>query len=97
MSPTASLSTKSKLDLRASVFTRLRKRIGIGWLRAITLVLVDAALLSIAWQLAATYSTRLNSPWNTQYNPFSIVPIVATEVCLIAAGGLGTGSLMNEG
>lgn len=88
MAPSVSLSSKSKLDLRASVFTRLRKRIGIGWLRVIILVLLDAILLSLAWQLAETYGTKLNSPWNTQSNPFSIVVIVATEVCLIAAGGL---------
>ncbi len=88
MTPTASLSSKSKLDLRASVFKRLRKRIGIRWLRVITLVLLDAILLSLAWQLAETYGTKLNYPWDTQYNPFSIVPIVATEVSLIAAGGL---------
>ncbi len=85
---TDDITSKSKLDLRASVFTRLHKRVGTEWLRVITLILLDATLLSLAWQVAETYGTDLDSPWSMRHNRFATVPIVAIEICLIAAGGL---------
>ena len=41
--------SESPLDLRAPVFTRLRK--GAWWMRLTTLVLVDYVLLVLAWFL----------------------------------------------
>lgn len=59
---TANTSSESMLDLRASLFTRLHKRVGTEWLRVTTLVLVDATLLALAWQIAETYGADLDSP-----------------------------------
>lgn len=84
MTSTTSLSL-NKLDLRAPVFTRLRRGTGVRWLRVITLISLDAAMLDTAWHLAERLGTPVDSPWNTAYNPFYILPILATEVGLIAA------------
>jgi exopolysaccharide biosynthesis polyprenyl glycosylphosphotransferase len=88
MTSTTSLSLKSKLDLRASVLTQLSRRTGGNWRRLITLFLLDATVLVLAWQIAESYGTSLDSYWNTQDNPFALWPIIATQIGLIAAEGL---------
>lgn len=88
MTSTTILSNKSKLDLRAPVLTQLSRRTGGNWRRLITLVLLDATVLFLAWQIAETYGTPVNSPWNTQYNPLALWPILTTQIGLIAAEGL---------
>lgn len=81
-------SLKAKADLRAPVFTRLRKGIGSGWLRVITLLLLDGTLLCLAWWLAQTYGTPIDSFWNKDNHPLSIIPILTIQMVLIAGHGL---------
>lgn len=88
MTSTTSLHLKSKLDLRAPVFTRLRKGTGVRWLRVTTLILLDATMLYVAWHVAEMYSSNLDDRWNTQHNPLLLLLILATEIGLIAAKGL---------
>lgn len=93
MMSTTSLSLKSKplkpkLDLRAPMFTRLRRGTGVRWLRVITLILLDATMLYLAWQMANNYGSPVDSRWNTQNNPLLLLPIVSTDIGLIASKGL---------
>lgn len=88
MTSTTSLSLNSKLDLRAAVFTRLRRGTGVRWLRVFTLILLDATMLYLAWQIAATYGNSLDSPLDTRHSPLLLLPILATQISLIAAKGL---------
>ena len=88
MTSTSFISSKSKLDLRAPSLTRLSRRTGRNWRRAITLILVDATVLYVAWQIAETYGIAADSPWNTQNNPLALWPILAIQIGLIAAEGL---------
>jgi len=85
MTVTTSLSLNSNLDLRAPVFTRLRRGTGVRWLRTITLILLDAAMLYLALQVSQTYGSSVDSPWDTRRDPLLILPILATEISLIAA------------
>lgn len=84
----SSLSESSKPDLRSPAFTRLRKGVGMGWLRVLTLVLMDSVALSLAWQIAEMYGTQLESPWSLQSNPFSLLIILAVGLGLFATRGL---------
>ncbi|MBC8120523.1 MAG: sugar transferase [Gemmatimonadaceae bacterium] len=78
-----------KSDLRAPIFTGLRRGLGAGWLRITTLILLDSVLLSAAWQLAeALGSTRSISPWNVEQNPLSLLPILVIVIGLMATEGL---------
>lgn len=88
MTATTSLTLNSKLDLRAPVFTRLRKGTYIRWLRVNTLILLDASMLFLAWRIAETYGNPVDSLWNTRHNPLLLLPILATEIGLIAANKL---------
>ena len=88
MTSTTILSNKSKLDLRAPVLTQLSRRTGGNWRRLITLFLLDATVLFVAWQIVQTYDNHVNSPWNTQYNSLALWSILATQIGLIAAEGL---------
>lgn len=78
----------SKLDLREPVLWRMRKGIGVGWMRVVTLVLLDAVLLSLAWLIAQSYGTSLVSPWSTRDNPLSLLLILSIEIGSIASQGL---------
>src|SRR5919199_5496067 len=77
---------KSKLDLRASDFPKLRRNVYGAGLRISTLVLGDLSFLSLAWVIGGTYGTPLNSFWTN--NPKSLVLILSVELTLIAAQGL---------
>ncbi len=88
MASSASTTASSRPDLRSSVSTRLRRGSTVGWLRIVTIVILDAVLLSAARHLAEVYGTYASSPWNTLEHPLAMLPIVATEVGFIAAGGL---------
>lgn len=83
-----SLSLNSKLDLRAPLFTRLRRGTAVRWLRVVTLILLDSIMLYLAWQLAETYGDAVDSYWNTRHNPLLLLPILATQISFIAAKGL---------
>lgn len=88
MTSTTSFSFNSKLDLRAPLLTQLSKRIGGHWRRLITLFLLDASALTLAWQASAIYSDSLDVLLDKQYNPFSQETIIAFQLSLIAAKGL---------
>lgn len=88
MTSTTSLSLNSKPDLRAPLITQLSKRIGGHWRRLVTLFLLDASVLYLAWQLTAIYSNSLNISWYKQYDLLSIGSIIAFQISLIAAKGL---------
>ena len=85
--PTKS-TQKFEQDLRSPLLVRPRRGIGVRWLRIFSLVLLDSIILALAWQTAATYGTPVDSDWNIQSNPLSLLLIVATQVGLIAAQGL---------
>lgn len=88
MTSTTSLLFNSKLDLRAPMLTRLRRGIGVRWLLLITLILLDTTILSVAWHLAENYTTLLNYSYSSTQKSLSLLPVIATEVGLIAAQGL---------
>jgi len=79
---------KSKLDLRAPVYTKLRPDTWVVWLRNLTLVLVDLILLLLAWVIAGTYGNPIDSFWHIGTNPLSIFVVLPIEIGLIAAQGL---------
>ncbi len=88
MSFVSELSGNNKLlDLRAPSLTQLRKRIGAIWLRIITLVVVDAICLVLAWKTAPAYINS-NLDWFEQDNLLFILSIIAIQICLIATQGL---------
>ncbi len=88
MTSTTSLLSQSKLDLRAPMLTRLRRGIGVRWLRVITLISLDTTILYLAWQLAEIYGNSLDYTRSTPHHSLSLLPIIATDISLIAAQGL---------
>lgn len=88
MTSITSLSLNSKLDLRAPVITRLRRGTGVRWLRVITLIGLDAVMLYLAWLIAENYGSARELVWNTEHKQLLLLPILATEISLIAARGL---------
>ncbi len=82
-----SISEKPKLDLRAPVSAKLRRDTSNVWLRNVTLILGDVSLLSLAWVIAGTYGTPLNSFWE-KTNPLSFLIVLGLEIGLIATQGL---------
>lgn len=88
MTSITSLSINSDLDLRAPMFTRLRRGTGVRWLRVVTLIGLDVIMLYLAWQIADTYGNFVDSSWDTQHHPLLLLPILATEISIIAAKGL---------
>jgi exopolysaccharide biosynthesis polyprenyl glycosylphosphotransferase len=78
----------SRPDLRSPTFTRLRRGTTVGWLRIVTLILLDSLLLSLAWQIAETLGTPTASPWSIYHNPVSLLPIVGVVIGVLTARGL---------
>lgn len=87
-SPPTDSSQKSQQDLRSPALVRPRRGIGVRWLRIFSLILLDTTVLALAWQIAANYSTPVDTGWNTQRNPLSLLLIIATQISLIATQGL---------
>jgi len=77
-----------RFDLRSPGFAKLRRGATVGWLRIITLVLVDSLMLSAAWMAAVTIGTYMKSPWTGDDKPFFMFLILAITVGVIAARGL---------
>lgn len=75
-----------KADLRSPVFRGLRRGVAVGWIRVIILVLGDALSVLLAWKLAVSLGTRMESPWT---DSTSFLPIIlAVEIAIIASQGL---------
>jgi len=81
-------SQMSELDLRAPVSPKLRPNTYGVWLRRGTLILGDLSFLSLAWLIAGVYGTDLNSVWDIQKNPISLLVFIPIEIGLIASKGL---------
>ncbi len=75
-------------DLRNPVGVRLRRNAYAHWLRILTLMVVDAALLSLAWVMAGIYGTEVNSFWDVGTNPLSLLIVITIEISLIGTQGL---------
>lgn len=82
----------SSLDLRAPLIAKLRRGLGIGWLRVITLVFLDALMLSLAWIIAEKMGTpthSFNLLWNASDDPDGLLlPILIINLGILAASGL---------
>lgn len=82
-----SIYDEAKLDLRAPISPKLRRDTYSSWLRVVTLVLGDVSLLGLAWVIAGTYGTPLDSFWEKS-NPLSLLIVLSMEIGLIATQGL---------
>jgi hypothetical protein len=80
-----SVLEKSKLDLRAPLSTKLRQDTYAVWLRLVTLLVGDLSFLSLAWMIAVTYGTPVDSFLR---NPTALLVVLPLEVGIIAARGL---------
>ncbi|MBW4654856.1 MAG: sugar transferase [Kaiparowitsia implicata GSE-PSE-MK54-09C] len=82
------LSPEFKLDLRSPGSARLRRGAALSWLRVLTLMLLDALLLSASWTLARAIGTQMQSPWTGPEGSLFLLVILAVCVGVIAARGL---------
>ncbi|MBI4782359.1 MAG: sugar transferase [Oscillatoriophycideae cyanobacterium NC_groundwater_1537_Pr4_S-0.65um_50_18] len=86
-----------KPDLRSSIFTRLRRGAALGWFRVAILLLLDTLSISIAWQLAVSYGTELQSPWTDEQGLRFLPLVLAVEISIIATRSLyKAGSLRRD-
>lgn len=60
----------------------------MGWLRVLTLVLLDAFLLFSAWTISDLLGTRTSSPWTGHNQPFFLFVILSVGIGVMAARGL---------
>lgn len=78
-------------DLRAPIIAKLRRGTGIAWLRIAILLLLDSLMLSLAWILADSWGTPLNSfqlLGNSGKESGFLIPIIVTTIGILAASGL---------
>ncbi|MFB2972219.1 sugar transferase [Aerosakkonema sp. BLCC-F183] len=78
-------------DLRAPIITRLRQGTGVGWLRVAILLVLDSLMLSLAWIIADSWGTPVNSFelfWKSSQEPGFLLPIMAISLGILAASGL---------
>ncbi|MBE9125328.1 MULTISPECIES: sugar transferase [unclassified Coleofasciculus] len=82
----------SRIDLRAPLIAKLRRGLGLGWLRVLVLVILDSLTLSLAWIIADTLGTPVNSfqllGGTTQHSESFLLPIVMIYLGILAASGL---------
>lgn len=82
----------SSLDLRAPLIAKLRRGLGIGWLRVITVVMLDTLMLSLAWLIAEKLGTSTHSfnlLWNASEKQNGLLlPILIINLGILAASGL---------
>ncbi|KAF3887298.1 MULTISPECIES: sugar transferase [Nostocales] len=75
-----------KPDLRSGRGARIQKGFATKFLRVLTLVLLDAVFLTIAWKVAVFYGTPVNSPW-TEKSSFLLLTLFV-QLGIITAQGL---------
>ncbi|HLO83787.1 MAG TPA: sugar transferase [Nostocaceae cyanobacterium] len=80
------LRNRNSLDLRAPVFTTVRK--GLWWLRLVTLLSVDSTLLYIAWQISRVYVDPISLPAYSSFNSSLIVITILMQIGVMAIQGL---------
>jgi exopolysaccharide biosynthesis polyprenyl glycosylphosphotransferase len=88
MSFISDLSVSNNLDLRAASLTQLRKRIGIFWLRKITLLLLDATALFLGCKIPEFYTGIPVFSWEREESYLLVVPVLAIQISLLAVQGL---------
>jgi exopolysaccharide biosynthesis polyprenyl glycosylphosphotransferase len=88
MAPYITSPERTELDLRSPTYARLRRGIAVGWLRVLSLILLDASLLALAWYVASVYAGQLNVPLETTEYLRTLLPIVVIEIGILAARGL---------
>ncbi|MBW4564839.1 MAG: sugar transferase [Mojavia pulchra JT2-VF2] len=76
---------EAPIDLRASVFGRMRK--GLWWLRLITLISGDCILLFVAWTLAKYHTNAVVFPWHTPSSFSSLLITIAIQIGALAIQG----------
>jgi exopolysaccharide biosynthesis polyprenyl glycosylphosphotransferase len=74
----------SKLDLRAPIFTKLRQGTYNTGLRIATLVLSDLFFLYLAWVIAGSYGTFVNSFWSLKNSSTSLFIVLPIEIGIIS-------------
>ncbi len=77
---------KYKTDLRSAKGTRLQRGLLIRLLRVATLVLFDIVAISLAWNIALSSGTNIDSPWTR--NQYFILLILLVGIGAIANKGL---------
>ncbi|MBW4671805.1 MAG: sugar transferase [Cyanomargarita calcarea GSE-NOS-MK-12-04C] len=75
-----------KSDLRSAKGTSIQKGLVVKLLRVIALMLLDGLSLSLAWKLAISYGTPIDSPW-TEESSLLLVTL-SVELSIIAITGL---------
>jgi exopolysaccharide biosynthesis polyprenyl glycosylphosphotransferase len=94
MAPSTVTSPRNlALDLRSPATASLRRGLALDGLRVLTLILLDAIILTLVLQLAETQIDYLDIAWSSKTTLASLLPLGATMVGFIAARGLyGSGS-----
>lgn len=82
------LPNRVKPDLRSPKSALFRRGTTIGSIRVMILVLLDSISMSIAWKLAISWGTRLDSPWAIINRPSFLPLILVIGVGIITARGL---------
>ncbi len=77
-------------DLRAPIITRLRQGTGVGWLRVVTLVVLDSLMSCSAWIFADSWGKPVDDFelfWKSPEQPGFLLPILAITIGILAASG----------
>lgn len=80
-------STLFRRDVRSPILNRLHKGLSLRRLRVVTLIGLDAIMISLAWQLAEMLGTPWHSFWSLQENPTALLPVLSIELSVLIAGG----------
>ncbi|MGB3207093.1 MAG: sugar transferase [Crinalium sp.] len=78
--------SEASLDLRAPVFSRIRK--GDWWIRISTLVCLDYLCLSLSWLIAETYIPPENFLWYKSSSSLGMLITILVEIAVMAIQGL---------
>jgi exopolysaccharide biosynthesis polyprenyl glycosylphosphotransferase len=74
-------------DLRSPKSAKLRRGSTLGWFRVLAIILLDCFFLTLSRQVVVAFEAPLSSSWYIRDVMLSVVLVVVTEVCFIAAGG----------
>lgn len=83
---TYSQLSEASLDLRAPVFSRVRK--GGWWVRILTLFGCDYICLSIAWLIAESYISFEDFPWYTSRSSLGMLITILPQIAVMVIQGL---------
>ncbi|MDG2617992.1 sugar transferase [Thermoleptolyngbya sichuanensis XZ-Cy5] len=81
-------ASRTLSDLRSPAFTQLRRGVAIGWVRMLSLLVSDGAAILLAWGLAVSLGTELDSPWSS-LGRYSFLPLIlAVKLGVMISRGL---------